>query len=112
MSLLPITIESLLSLFQNTAIPHLIGRNALVIIRIHFILFSILVIVILTNPGSCDQHPIVLIFSIREFRKCVTVIFSIFAVYDIIFDSGIRNTEVSAYPEVPEDQDAEASYYP
>ena len=89
MSLLSITIESLLSLVQHTSISHTLGRTTLVIIRLHFILFSILVISSLTNPGSRDQYPIVLMFYIHDFRECVTKIFSLVTSDDIISDSGI-----------------------
>ena len=89
MYILSITLESLMGLVHHTAIPHQIGRTALVIIHLHFILFSILVISSLTNPGPRDQDPIILIFSIHEFRECVTGIFSLVMDYDIIRDSGV-----------------------
>ena len=95
-SLLSITIEQLLDLVQQTSIPYTLDRNTLVIIRLHFILFSILVISLLTNPRSCDQDPIVLMFSIHGLCECVTGIFSLFTDDKIICDSVI----IDIYPHI------------
>ena len=89
MSLISVYLESLPDLVQHTAIPHPPGRTTLVIIFIHFFPFSILLISSLTNPVSCDQDPIILVFPIHDFSKCVTGIFSLVMDEDIIYDSSI-----------------------
>ena len=58
------------------------------------IIFSILVISLLINPVSCDQDPILTVISIHDFHECVTGIFSIVTVDDIIRDSGILDMVV------------------
>ena len=102
MSFLEITLESLLDIFHHTSIHHPVGRPKLVIIRPNFIIFSILVISLLTNPVSCDQYPIMLVFSIHNFCECVTGIFSLVTVEDITRDSGILDIITSSIHELPE----------
>ena len=65
-SLISITFDSLLTIFHPTAIPHPLSRNILVIIRLRFIILSILVTLLPTNPVSHDQDPIIPVFSIRN----------------------------------------------
>ena len=89
MSLLSITLKSLLYLVHHTSILHPIGSTTLVIIRLYFILLSILVISSLTNPGSCDQYTIILMFSINDFCECMNGIFSLVTTDDISHYSGI-----------------------
>ena len=95
------SIESLLDIVQHTAIPHMTGRTTLVIIFIRFFPFSILVILSLTSPGSCDQDPIILVFSIHYFSKCLALIFILVMVYYIIRDSGIIDIQVQGAIVVP-----------
>ena len=66
------------------------------------ITFSILVISSLTNPGSCDQDPIILMFSIHDFCDYLTVIFSLVMGDDIIPYSGILDIFPSSIHEIPE----------
>ena len=74
---------------HQKAIPPPLGSTTLVIIHFNFILLSILAILLLTNIGSRDQDPIVLMFSIHDFRKCVTGIFSLVAA--LVFLKSIKS---------------------
>ena len=74
------------ALVQHTEIPHPLGITTLVTIYLCPIILSILFISLLTNPGYGDQDPIVLVFSIQAFRKCMTGMFIIFMADDIIRD--------------------------
>ena len=76
-------------LVQHTETPHLLGDTLLAIICLQLIIFSILVISLLSNPGSREQYTIVLVFSIHNFRECATEIFSPVTVDYINRDSGI-----------------------
>ena len=82
--------------------PHPLERTTLVITRIHFILFSILVISSLTNPGYRDQDPIILIFLIHDFCECVTGILSLVTTDYIIHDSSILDILSPSIHELPE----------
>ena len=96
MSLLSITIESLLSLFQHTATPHTLGRTTLLIIRL--CCYSLLYLGYLITHQSCILGPIYNHYysSIHDFRKCVTGIFILVMDYDIIHDSGILDIFTSS----------------
>ena len=100
--LLSITLESLIALVHHTATLHPLGRTPLVILRPHFIIFSILVTSLLTNPRSFDQYPIVLIFSIHNFQGCVIGIFSLVTTDDTICDSGILDNSLPDNHQVPQ----------
>ena len=94
MYLLSITLESIVVPVQHREIHHLLGRTTLVIIRLLFILFSILVISLLTNHEARDQDPIVFMFSVHEFCEYVIEIFSIFTSDNIICDSVILDNNL------------------
>ena len=102
MSLLSITIQSMLDLVKHTPSPHMLGRITFVIIRLHFILFSIGLISLLTNLGYHYQDPIILVFSIHNFRECMAGIFSIVMADDIICDSGILDIVPPSMHEIQE----------
>ena len=51
-------------------------RTTLFIILLHIIIFLVLVICLLTNPGYCDQDPIIPVVLIHGISDCVTRISS------------------------------------
>ena len=65
-------------------------------IFLQIIILYILVICLITNPGSCDQDPVIHVLSIHDFSNCVTEIFSLVTFHDIIRDSG--NVEKDGSP--------------
>ena len=105
-------LESLLDLFQYTATPHTPGRPTLVIIFIHLFTFSILVISSLTSPGSCYQDPIILVFTVHNFSKCVTKTFSLVTGDDVIHDYSILEILPSSIHELPEFSLCDTIYVP
>ena len=83
-----VTLDLLLTFVQHTENPLPLGRATLFIILLHIIIFSILVIVLLTNPGSCDQDPIISVLLIHDLIECVTGISSLVTFHDIIREYG------------------------
>ena len=94
-----VVLDSLLVLINLTEITLPLGRTKLSIIHIHII---ILFICLLTNPGYCDQDPFIPVFSIHEFSKCVTGIFSLVIFHDFICDSDIIDILPSSFQGFPQ----------
>ena len=78
----------MLALFQHTATLLPLYRPELFLTLINIIIFSILVIVLLTNPGSCDQDPIIPVLLIHDLIECVTGISIPVTFHDIIREYG------------------------
>ena len=83
------SLESLMDIFQHTEISHPPGSTTLVMIFILFFLLSFLVNSLLNSPGYCDQDPLIPVFPIHDFSKCMPVIFSLVTCDDVISDSSL-----------------------
>ena len=92
MSILSVSLESLLDPVQHISTPHQPDRTKLLIIFIRFFPLSILVISSFTNPGSSDQGPTSLVFTIHNFSECVNGIFIFVTGDDIIHEYSILDT--------------------
>ena len=60
-----VSLESMLDIVHHTEILYQPGSTTLVIIFIHYFPFSIFVISSITNPGSCHQDPIIIVFPVH-----------------------------------------------
>ena len=83
------SLESMLNPVHHTEIPHPPGRDTLVITLILFFHLPILVNSSLNNPEYRDKYPLIPIFRIYNFIKCITGIFSLVTNDYVICDSSI-----------------------